>query len=98
MDIQNPVGPQPDTQRMIQSVHSFGEELAKLPNVPALAQGNAIQHTLDQILTLLTQLTQLTQTHQTQLTQLAQTQQTQQTQLTQINAKLDALTLRISAR
>ena len=88
MAFQNPVGPQPDTQRIVQSgrifADSFAEELAKLPNVPAFAQGNAIQQTLDQILT--------------QLTQLTQSQQAQQTQLTQINEKLDALTLRISAK
>jgi hypothetical protein len=54
MAFQNPVGQQPDIQRVVQSArtfaNSFTEELAKLPNVPAIAQGNAIQDTLTQIL------------------------------------------------
>ena len=60
MAFQNPVGPQPDAQRMIQSVRTFAdgftEELAKLPNIPSIAQGNAIQHTLTEILNRLDQM------------------------------------------
>jgi len=60
MAFQNPIGPQPDTQRMVQSVHtfadSFSEGLTKLSNIPATAQGNALQDTLTQTLTQITQL------------------------------------------
>jgi len=59
MAFQNHVGPQPDAQRMIQSVRTFAdvftEELAKLSNLPAITEGNTIQHTLTEILSQLNQ-------------------------------------------
>merc|ERR1712029_116663 len=43
------IGPQPDTDLMIQHLHGFTEEFTKLPNVPALAEGNAIQQLTAQV-------------------------------------------------
>merc|ERR1711939_200269 len=43
------IDPQPDTDLMIQHLHGFTEEFTKLPNVPALAEGNAIQQLTAQI-------------------------------------------------
>lgn len=38
----NHLGPQPDTTRMVQYFHGVADELAKLLNVPTLAEGNTI--------------------------------------------------------
>merc|ERR1711939_112761 len=43
------IDPQPDTDLMIQHLHGFTEEFTKLPNVPALAEGNAIQQLTAQV-------------------------------------------------
>merc|ERR1712230_241177 len=43
------IDPQPDTDLMIQHLHGFTEEFTKLPNVPALAEGNAIQQLTTQM-------------------------------------------------
>jgi len=43
------IGPQPDTDLMVQYLHGFTEEFTKLPNVPALAEGNAIQQLTTQM-------------------------------------------------
>ena len=95
MAFQNPVGPQPDTQRMVQSVRifadSFAEELAKLPNVPAIAQGNALQHTLDLILAQMTQINVRLDQVNVRLDQV-------NVRLDQVDVRLNALTLRISTR
>merc|ERR1712000_537080 len=39
----------PDTDLMVQYLHGFTEEFTKLPNVPALAEGNAIQQLTTQM-------------------------------------------------
>merc|ERR1712000_456410 len=43
------IDPQPDTDLMIQHLRGFTEEFTKLPNVPALAEGNAIQQLTAQV-------------------------------------------------
>merc|ERR1712000_677707 len=45
----NIIGPQPDAGRIVQHFHGLAEELSKLSNVPALTEGNLIQHAVAQL-------------------------------------------------
>ncbi|KIV90962.1 hypothetical protein PV10_05560 [Exophiala mesophila] len=90
MASQNAVGPQPNVQRMVQSVHTFAdnftEELARLQNVPAMAEGNAIQ---DDITRTLTSLDQIRAQIRTGLNQMGNRMDTSVAQMTQMNARMD---------
>lgn len=50
-----PLGPQPNTLRMVQSIQNFTEELTKFVNVPALTEGNGIQNAIVQLTTQMNQ-------------------------------------------
>ncbi|KEF63072.1 uncharacterized protein A1O9_01048 [Exophiala aquamarina CBS 119918] len=88
----NGLGPQPDPNLLVQHLHSATEELAKLGNITALAEGNAILHSLTQLTTQVAQLTAHMQRLTTQVEQLA----TQMNQgFTRLDNKIDALTTRV---
>merc|ERR1711939_1162199 len=46
----NIIGPQRDAGRIVQHFHGLAEELSKLSNVPALTEGNLIQHAVAQLI------------------------------------------------
>ncbi|EXJ72143.1 uncharacterized protein A1O5_04647 [Cladophialophora psammophila CBS 110553] len=76
--------PQPDTARMVQCFHGVAEELSKLPNASALAQGNAIQHALAQLTV--------------QITRLDQKMVRMDQRFDQLDNKIDTLTTRVIAK
>ena len=45
------IGAQPNVDIMVQNMQSFTEEISKLPNVPALAEGAAIRNALLELTT-----------------------------------------------
>ncbi|KIW64903.1 hypothetical protein PV04_07207 [Phialophora macrospora] len=97
----NHLGPQPDTDRMIQSGYAFFEELVKFPNIPALAEGNIIQNSLAHIITQIQHLTTQTQqlTTQTQqfITQTNERFERVDQRFDQLDNKIDTLASRVIA-
>merc|ERR1712230_239931 len=96
------IDPQPDTDLMIQHLHGFTEEFTKLPNVPALAEGNAIQQLTAQVNAQIN--AQFAQVNAQMNAQFAQVN----AQFTQVNAqfaqrfdqldnKIDTLAIRVAA-
>ncbi|KEF57547.1 uncharacterized protein A1O9_05464, partial [Exophiala aquamarina CBS 119918] len=65
------------------------EELEKLPNIPAIAQANALQHTLTQILAQITQIN-------TRMDQMETRMDRMETRMDRMEAKLNALSTQIS--
>merc|ERR1712000_714824 len=87
----NIIGPQPDAGRIVQHFHGLAEELSKLSNVPALTEGNLIQHAVAQ---LTDQITQFNAQFNAQIAQInAQLAQ----RFDQLDNKIDTLTTRVIA-
>ncbi|EXJ82235.1 hypothetical protein A1O3_06048 [Capronia epimyces CBS 606.96] len=90
----NPLGPQPDANRIAQCYDTLGDELAKFPNIPALAEGNAIQLALVQLTTQINQLaTQMNQLG----TQINQRFDQVDERFDQVDERIDNLTTRVVA-
>merc|ERR1712029_752827 len=85
------IGPQPDTDLMIQHLHGFTEEFTKLPNVPALAEGNAIQQLTAQVNA------QFAQVNAQINAQFAQVNAQIAPRFDQLDNKIDTLAIRVAA-
>merc|ERR1711939_533269 len=85
------IDPQPDTDLMIQHLHGFTEEFTKLPNVPALAEGNAIQQLTAQVNA------QFAQVNAQINVQFAQVNAQFAQRFDQLDNKIDTLAIRVAA-
>merc|ERR1712000_110713 len=81
------IDPQPDTDLMVQHLHGFTEEFTKLPNVPALAEGNAIQQLTAQVNAQFAQVN----------AQFAQVNAQFAQRFDQLDNKIDTLAIRVAA-
>merc|ERR1712169_172083 len=96
------IDPQPDTDLMIQHLHGFTEEFTKLPNVPALAEGNAIQQLTAQVNAQFAQVNaqinaQFAQVNAQMNAQFAQVNAQFTQRFDQLDNKIDTLAIRVAA-
>merc|ERR1712230_138912 len=96
------IDPQPDTDLMIQHLHGFTEEFTKLPNVPALAEGNAIQQLTAQVNAQFAQVNaqinaQFAQVNAQMNAQFAQVNAQFAQRFDQLDNKIDTLAIRVAA-
>merc|ERR1712072_33045 len=96
------IDPQPDTDLMIQHLHGFTEEFTKLPNVPALAEGNAIQQLTAQVNAQFAQVNaqinaQFAQVIAQMNAQFAQVNAQFAQRFDQLDNKIDTLAIRVAA-
>merc|ERR1712000_501511 len=98
----NIIGPQPDAGRIVQHFHGLAEELSKLSNVPALTEGNLIQHAVAQLTDQIQQSNvqinaQFTQFNAQFNAQIAQINAQFAQRFDQLDNKIDTLTTRVIA-
>merc|ERR1711939_603674 len=94
----NIIGPQPDAGRIVQHFHGLAEELSKLSNVPALTEGNLIQHAVAQLTDQFQQSNvQFTQFNAQFNAQIAQINAQFAQRFDQLDNKIDTLTTRVIA-
>ncbi len=103
----NIIGPQPDAGRIVQHFHGLAEELSKLSNVPALTEGNLIQHAVAQLTDQIQQSNvqinaqfnaQFTQFNAQFNAQIAQINAQFAQRFDQLDNKIDTLTTRVIAK
>ncbi len=93
------IGPQPDTDLMVQYLHGFTEEFTKLPNVPALAEGNAIQQLTAQFNAQFAQVNAQINAQFAQINaQFAQVNAQFAQRFDQLDNKIDTLATRVAAK